>query len=334
MLGKPSFRFVDAYLFMAPHTNLDKFVKAYLHVEDHSLLKFNHKLEFPYEFIDNIEKLDQTEMPAAEYFTNTSRKTYLECNDVVIKKQLLDEASIKRTQAVRDFAQNNCKTLKDYLKIYNNADVSPFIMAVKNLCNLYQQTTNVDLFDFITLPSLAKHVALKLSSPKGCFTRFSKDDEDMSHAVRGAIVGGASIVWTRFAEAGVTKIRPYEFGDAAETVKSIIGLDMSGCYLYAASQEHLTGPYFVRLFDHKFTVENYKALKNVSSVMAIEYWAWLNFGNAGLLKVQHKFAGGEKQIRMQDGYVFTLLCYTKLWRFETLFFTLQPCVFCGRILGN
>ena len=301
VLTNKKFRFTDIYLFMAPHSKLTDFTKAYLRTEDAQELTFKNKLEFPYEYL-SLKVLHETQMPPAEYFT--SRKAYYECTNGAIKQQMYTEAVKKQTLAVQQFEQLKCKTLLDYLIIYNKADVSPAIKAIQNLVNIYVHTTKQNLFDFLTLPSLAKQTALSFTPAGGYFMRFTAKDAQLYHDVRDAITGGTSLVWTRLAEAGKTKIRPHEYGSLAETVQRIIGLDMSGCYLYATSQEHLTGPYFLRTFGNGFKIES--PLRNIHAVLAIEWYVVQRFGMNALPHLIHEYAGGEKQLMMPDGHVWSV----------------------------
>ena len=85
-----SFRFIDSFKFMA--SSLDK-LSSYLTEFKHLKNEFDHgdentlkllmrKGEFPYEYIDSFEKLQETQLPSKEEFynklndTNDQRKNY------------------------------------------------------------------------------------------------------------------------------------------------------------------------------------------------------------------------------------------------------------------
>ena len=51
------------------------------------------------------------------------------------------------------------------------------------------------------------------------------------------MVGGPSIVFCRYAEKGVTKIRPHVYGEEAKTCESVVGFDANSLYLYCLGDE-------------------------------------------------------------------------------------------------
>lgn len=331
LLSNNKFRFTDIYLFMAPTTSLDSFAKSYMRREDYDNVKYAHKGVFPYEFLSSVHVLEQTVMPGPEFFTTTSRKTYLECADDQRKQKLHQAAVEKHNLAVQAFQAYGCRTMRDYLIVYNKSDVAPGVRAIQNLCQIYRDSEKLDLFDCLTLPSMAKQIALQNTPIGGHFMRFQKEHEEWYHLTRRAIVGGQSIVSLRLAVAGLTKIREPEFGSAAKTVQRVVGIDMSGCYLWATAQQHLTGPYFVRNGNNGFKIEN--GLRNVNSVLAIEHCVFNRFGGLGLELLQHQFRGGERHIQIPDGPTYHVDGYLQLPDGTTYIIEFHGCYFHNHIVG-
>ena len=110
-----TFKFLDISHFLAPGTSYAGFLKAY-RVEE-------SKGFFPYEWLDDIAKLDQTQLPPYDAFysglkgTNISQADYAYCQNV--------------------WSDLGMTTVCDFLTWYNNLDVGPFVMAVERLQAFY-----------------------------------------------------------------------------------------------------------------------------------------------------------------------------------------------------
>ena len=72
------------------------------------------------------------------------------------------------------------------------------------------------------------------------FTTFSKRHSHIFKELRGGIVGGPSIVFNRYQERGVTKIK----GD--QICRNVFGFDCNAMYLECIGEEQCTGPYCLR----------------------------------------------------------------------------------------
>ena len=64
----------------------------------------------------------------------------------------------------------------------------------------------------------------------GAFHTFDESKADLCHLLYDSLVGGPSLVFCRYAEAGVTGIRTPDYGDAALTCQSIYGFDANMLY--------------------------------------------------------------------------------------------------------
>ncbi len=101
--------------------------------------------------------------------------------------------------------ENNMKRFKDFLEWYNNLDVIPFVEAVQ-IMKLFYQERKLDIFkDGVSLPGLVLKYLMKSTDSK--FSLFEQDDNDLYALMKSGIVGGPSITFKRYVEAGKTLIR-------------------------------------------------------------------------------------------------------------------------------
>ena len=101
-------------------------------------------------------------------------------------------------------------------------------------------------------------------SPQTYFSLCDKANSDLYHSIRDNNTGGPSIIFHCYHEAGKTKIREAEKGQAAKLCEKIVGYDANALYLWALMQNVPTGSYTRRMAENE--------LKPKSSVrMAIEW---------------------------------------------------------------
>jgi hypothetical protein len=107
--------------------------------------------------------------------------------------------------------------------------------------NEYYGSLGLDMSsDAISLPGLAAKY-LYSTMPEQSFFTLYKTNPGIYDRIRSNIRGGVSLIFHRYHEAGVTKIRPEEFGENALTCQSCIGVDVSGMYLSIMMQDQCTG---------------------------------------------------------------------------------------------
>ena len=96
------------------------------------------------------------------------------------------------------------RTFRDYLIHYNNLDTGPFCKTLSTFVDLYV-AEGIDIFkDYITLPGVARKMIY--ASSESNFALFNSDNADLYYTFRQNIVGGPSIIFTRYYEKQVTKI--------------------------------------------------------------------------------------------------------------------------------
>ena len=135
-------------------------------------------------------------------------------------------------------------TFEDYLEHYNNLDVKPFVEAVERMQSFYFDQ-GIDLLKVaISVPGVARKMAFKASREFGAhFSLFHRNDDDLFYTVKKNVVGGPSIIFTRFAEANTTFIKE----DNTKPCQNIAGWDANALYLHSIGQPQPCGPYVRRL---------------------------------------------------------------------------------------
>ena len=214
------------------------------------------KLVFPYEWFDSFDKLNHKGPVKYEDFFSSLK------GGITISQE--------EYQNFRDeFSKRGCVTMEDWLKEYNLADVKPFIDALEKTREQYY-SDEIDLLkDAVSIPGISVMYVLnepskrkKYSEPdlfapgEPCKCECSDDCEKASckdckevrkdckicskneayEMLTTGMIGGPSIVFCRYAEAGVSQIRSHIYEDA-KTCRAVLGLDANSLYLYCSGQE-------------------------------------------------------------------------------------------------
>lgn len=269
-LGTECLNFLDIANYLAPGFSYDKFLKAYKCSVTKGFL--------PYEWIDDLEKLNHPHLPPHETFYSS------------LKKQNISDEDYEWCQKI--WNEQEMTSFKDYLIWYNNRDVQPFIEAVEKLSRFYKENS-IDLFkDGISVPGLTmKYLFMNLPHDT-YFTLFDEKNSDLHDLVKSNVVGGPSIIFHRHHEVGETKIRQEEFGEEAKVCGGVLGFDANALYLHCLMQDMPTG-WFVRR-----KAPDFKAVASHRyGRLALE---WLEFTSAKEgIEIRHQFNGKEKRVGMR-----------------------------------
>ena len=194
---------------------------------------------------------------------------------------------------------NEMSTFKDFLVWYNNLDVVPFLEAVEKMSQFWQER-KIDMFkDGISVPGLTLKYLFSYLSPQTCYSLFHQANSDLYHLIKDNNTDGPSIIFHRHHEAGKTKIREAEEGEAAKLCEKIIGYDANALYLWALMEDMPTGSYTRRLAEHEF--------KPKSSIkLAIQWLEWV--AHQDRIHIRHQLNNTEKCIGHRklpvDGFNF------------------------------
>ena len=256
-------KFLDIVNYLAPGVSYAKYLTAY-----GCELEKGH---FPYEYMDGIGKLEDRALPPQAAFFSQ------------LKNEGISDTDYAACQAV--WGDNQMTTMRDYLIWYNNRDVTPFLDAIAKQAAFYRDR-HIDMFkDGISVPGLSLlHLFNDLPNDTN-FVTFNRTNSDLHKLVKDNIVGGPAIIFHRYHEKDVTKIR-----GGGETCRAIVGYDANALYLWALMQDMPTGWYVRRREENGFRPQQAQPYGQ----MAIQ-WLTRESERTGL-SIRHQANGREKRI--------------------------------------
>jgi hypothetical protein len=211
MISTGKLKFLDIKSYLAPGTSLKSFLKQ-------SCVGAQKGI-FPYDYIDCLDKLEETCLPPiSKWYSQLTNSNLLGNTEKQQKKRLKQLKDI--------WKKNNMNTMRCYLEYYNNLDVVPLVAAIckfQKSCNDKQ----VDPFkDAISSPGVSMLIGMKMAESEGYrFPLINDKNKDFQYKILSNIVGGPSIVFNQINESGVTKIRG---GD--HIMEKAVGYDANSMY--------------------------------------------------------------------------------------------------------
>ena len=219
-------RFLDITNFIAPRFSYERYLKAY----GCELTKG----DFPYEWMDSLEKLRCTSLSPQEAFYSRLKGTGLTDEEYAL--------------CGRVWLEKNMHTFADFLACYKNLDVEPMLQAIQQQSVVYENKGIDMLKDGSPLPGLAVFWLFGESTLLGVrrgkapvctqgvelhrevcahlpISLVDEGNRDLYSLVRANLVGGPSIVFHQYHEAGLTRLHSVEHGDTAKLVHSVLGVD-------------------------------------------------------------------------------------------------------------
>ena len=206
-------RFLDIMNYLGPGTTYEKWVKAY----DCKTVKS----WLPYEWFDRLEKLDYPGLPDYPDWYSKMK------GDFVLK--LSEWKACKKL-----FREKGMKTFKDWVRYYNDLDVAPGLEALQKMKNFYTEKGIDIMKDAVSIPGVSLHYLLRGAIERNAdLYSPSKEAYDM---LKAAVVGGPSLVFTRYHKVGKTRIRPHQIAEP-QLCKNILGYDANALYLSTMLRE-------------------------------------------------------------------------------------------------
>ena len=163
MLHKAKFlKFLDVTNYLAPGFSYDQFLKAY---ECEQTKGF-----FPYEWIDGLDKLEETSLPPHAAFYSSLKNANITDEEYWYCQQVWED--------------NELSTFKDFLVWYNNLDVIPFLEAVEKMSQFWQER-KIDMSkDGVSVPGLTLKYLVSYLSPQTYFSLFDQSNKDLYHLIK------------------------------------------------------------------------------------------------------------------------------------------------------
>ena len=292
-------RFVDITNFIAPGSNYAGYLKAFGVDEPKGF--------FPYEWVDGLDKLKYNSLPPQDAFYSSLKQKGISDEDYAFCQRVWRERKMK--------------TVRDLLIWYNNSDVKPFLQAIQAQSDIYKSKGIDMLKSSVSLPGAAQNWLMNTCDKsrdvlsRGAWVDFLQGNErtlidhisdsipvtnihsEYSHLYdkcKKNIVGGPSIVFHRYHEAGVSKIREDWFGSDAKVCGLVQGFDANALYAYCVAQPQPVGhPVVCKYVDGRLASSDRPA----SSGWSIHEHTWLAYLSCrNGIDIQHIHNSGQVRI--------------------------------------
>ena len=216
--------------------NLEKYFTA----EQVKLLK--QKGFFPYDYLDNIEKLkDPTPPPQKAFYSKLTGKGINNYN----YKHVLN---VWKTWKM--------KTFKEYLELYNVTDVLLLADVFENFRDICLKNYGLDPVYYYTAPGLAWDAMLKMTG----VNLELLSNVDMLLMIEKGIRGGISIISNRYGKANNKYMKDF---NKSELSKYLMYVDANNLYGWAMSQ---------KLPVHSFKWMSNKEIENIFNNQIVQVW--------------------------------------------------------------
>ena len=216
--------------------NLEKYFKP----EHVKLLK--QKGFFPYDYLDNLEKLKDDEPPPQKVFYSKLTGNGISTGQHEHFKNVWERFNIK--------------TLKNYLKLYNISDVLLLADVFENFRDLCLKNYGLDPVYYYTAPGLSWDAMLKMTK----INLELLSDVDMLLMIEKGIRGGISIISNRYGKANNKYM--VDFNDL-EPSKYLMYMDDNNLYGCGMSE---------KLPIHSFKWLTNKEIENLYNQQIVQIW--------------------------------------------------------------
>ena len=216
--------------------NLEKYFTS----EQVKLLK--QKGFFPYDYLDDIEKLKIKKPPKQEVFYSKLTGHGID--------------NINYQHVLKVWKTCKMKTFKDYLMLYNVTDVLLLADVFESFRDVCLKNYGLDPVYYYTAPGLAWDACLKMTG----VNLELLTDVDMLLMIEKGIRGGISIISNRYGEANNKYMKDY---DKTKLFKFLIYLDANNLYGWAMTQ---------KLPVHSFKEMTNKELENIFNNQIVQVW--------------------------------------------------------------
>lgn len=236
-------KYLDLTNYLAAGTSLDSFYRAYNVATP--------KGTFPYEWFDSIEKLDYKGLPPQTQFYSS------------LSKQGIDAYTYMSCWGV--WHMHDMKTFADYVRYYNDHDVIGMIEGIEKLLAI-ENEQGLDVFkESVSLATLTQKYLQRNLDENDYFCGISEEHKHIHKDLKTlGIVGGPSIIFHRYHEANVTKIK------GKHLCKKVIGFDANALYLSCTGKEMCTGYYSLREKKNEYRRETNSVRKVFNGLNILE----------------------------------------------------------------
>ena len=197
---------------------------------------------FPYDYMDNIEKLKDPKPPPQKAFYSKLTGKGINNNNY--------------EHVLRVWKTWNMKTLKDYLELYNETDVLLLADVFENFRDLCLKNYGLDPVYYYTTPGLAWDACLKMTN----INLELLSDVDMLLMFEKGIRGGISIISNRYGKANNKYTKDF---NKSEPSKYLMYVDANNLYGSAMSE---------KLPIHSFKWMTNNEIENIFNNRIVQVW--------------------------------------------------------------
>ena len=217
-----------------------KNLEKYFTPEEIKLLK--QKGFYPYEYMDNIEKLKDTKPPPQKAFYSKLKGNGISNNNY--------------EHVLNVWKTSKVKNLKEYLEVYNKTDVLLLADVFENFRDICLKNYGLDPVYYYTAPGLAWESMLKMTG----INLELLNDIDMLLMIEKGIRGGVSMISNRYGKANNKYMKSY---NKNEPSKYLTYLDTNNLYGCAMSE---------KLPVHNFKWMSNKQIEKLFNNQIVQVW--------------------------------------------------------------
>ena len=173
------------------------------------------KLSYPYEYVSDFSRFNETELPAKEYFYSA------------LKNKDVDDVEYERSKTIWEVF--NLKTLGDMHDLYVLTDSALAADCLMGVREMIKSNFGFEVCNFISLPSLSFDIALLMS--KTTFEHIR--DIDMWLFFESMVRGGLSLAITKKVEANNPYLKSY---DPSKPNTYLTMMDFTNLYGYCLTR--------------------------------------------------------------------------------------------------
>ena len=193
----------------------DKFKVLSKYVESDKVGLLLRKGIYPYEYINSVEKFEETCLPGIEHFYSS------------LTERTISESDFEHAHLV--FQTFQCRNLGDYHDLYLKSDVLLLADVFENFRSICLEYYQLDPGHFFTSPGLSWSACLKMTGVELELLT----DPDMYLFVEEGLRGGISMITHRHAKANNPYVEGY---DPEKEHNYLMYLDANNLYGWAMSQ--------------------------------------------------------------------------------------------------
>ena len=144
------------------------------------------------------------------------------------------------------------RSFADWLRYYNNLDVAPGLETLERMRAFYAEKGIDILKDAVSIPGVSLHYLLRGAVERGA--ELYSPGKEAYKMLKGAVVGGPSLVFTRYHEVWVTTIRSRQTAEL-RLCQRILGYDANALYLSTMLLEMPCGKERVMHYSDEYQAE-------------------------------------------------------------------------------